>query len=301
MSTSPKQLVASLRKSFGEDAAMLMGDEGTGVRSVCPTGIRVLDHHIIGVGGLPYGRIVEMYGNESSGKTTMMNKMLAGCQADGGIAVLVETEHSYDPAWARLHGVNTDDLVLLQPDYLDGDDGVLAVIEKVIERVSDRPVLVALDSVASTPTKAEVTDGVTGDLKIGEPARAWSKAMRILVGKLKGKDACLLLVNQTRTKIGVLYGNPETTPGGNAIKFYASVRLSVLHGSKIDSGGGREMTVMSTKNKVAPPYRKAKLRLDFDKGFNDKWATLNLAKDLKLIENKSQDEAAAIKALGWEQ
>jgi recombination protein RecA len=295
---APARVVAALRKKFGDDAAMLMGESGTGITEVCPTGMAVLDRWVLGVGGLPYGRIVEVSGSESSGKTTLMNKMLAGVQRDGGVAILCETEHSYDPAWAKLHGVGVADLVLLQPNHLDGEKGALAQFEAAIGR--HKKVLIAMDSVAATMTKAEYEDGITGGAAMAEAARAWSRGMRILAPAIARNQAILLLVNQTRAVIGKMYGPSETTPGGNAIKFYASIRLSVYHGKRIDGGAGRFIGVQAQKNKVAPPFRKAQFKLDFASGFDDRWAILDHAKEMGCIEAKCHSLKEAIKGLHWE-
>lgn len=235
----------------------------------------------------------------NSGKTTMMNTFLAGVQRDNGIAVLCETEHSYDPAWAKSLGVDVDNLVLLQPNYLDGEDGALAQFENVITRSGDRPVLIALDSVAATPTQREFKDGVSGDAAMCEAARCWSKGLRTLAATVAKHGAILLLVNQIRAKPGVMYGPTETTPGGNAIKFYASVRLAVHHGKKVEGGDGRYMGVTAVKNKICPPYRKAQLRLDNDGGFNERWAVMNHAKEMGCVASSCRSYKEAVAALDW--
>lgn len=294
---APGRVVAALRKKFGDDAAMLMGEAGTGVREVCPTGMAVLDRWVLGVGGLPYGRIFEVFGAESAGKSTIMNKILAGAQRDGGVAILCETEHSYDPAWAKLHGVQIDDLVLLQPNYLDGEMGALAQFEAAIGR--HKKVVIALDSVAATQTKIEYEEGITGGAAMAELARAWSRGMRILAPVIARAQAILVLVNQTRAVIGKMYGPTETTPGGNAIKFHASVRLSVYHGKRADGGTARFLGVQAMKNKVAPPFRKAQFKLDFASGFDEPWSILDHAKEMGCVEAKCHDVDEAVEALHW--
>lgn len=296
---TPAMLVAGLRKSFGQEAAMRLGESNLGVKSVSPTGSEVLDRHVLGVGGLPRGRIIELYGGESAGKTTLMNRMIASAQADGALGILCETEHSYDPEWAKFCGVNTDDIVLLQPNYLDGKDGAVGLIAGVLDKIGDQPALIAYDSVAATQSLREFKEGITGDTAMCEAARTWSEAMRILSPKLATSNATLLLINQVRDKPGVMYGPTETTPGGRAIKFYASVRLAVSHGKKTPEGNGRFMNVIAMKNKVAPPYRKVTLRLDFDTGFNERWSILNHAKEMGCIDNKCRSLKDAVSALGW--
>lgn len=455
-------LAADLCKTFKDDAiAMTLAASNAGVRGVFPTGITPLDRHVLGCGGLPFGRIVELFGNEGSGKTSIMNAALAGAQRMGAKAVLFEVEHSYQPDWAARLGVNIkeDGLVLAQPDHMDGDSGMFAQMERILSRVNC-PVLMAVDSVAACITKKEFEEGPSGAPGMGEQSRAWSKALRGFVNLL-GKHphgATMLLLNQVRTKIGVLYGNPEclhgdthinvvggrsltvreivegdikadvwawdelaerfvcapitarlrkgeakpgelvtitapgaelrggclsltttvthpfltdvgwkqardlrvgdllltryrqcplyvpltsivpassrkyrdarlfdlsvagpenymagnmdgglvvhnTTPGGLAIKFYASIRLKVNHG-KSDGADGRFMGVMSMKNKVAPPYRKAELRLKYETGFDDRYAILHHAKEVGCIaagvKESGKSLREAIKNLGWE-
>lgn len=295
---SPKALVTALQSKFGDESAMIMGDAGTGVKSVCPTGIAVLDRWTLGVGGAPYGRIIEISGGESSGKTTLMNKLLAGVQNDGGTAVLAEVEHTYDPAWAKLHGVDVDKLVLMQPDYLDGEGGTLVQFEYLIEN-SKGPILIALDSVAASQSKREFEEGLIGDPGMAELARAWSQGLRRLNPIIARRQAILVLVNQTRSNVGVMYGPKTTTPGGNAIKFYASVRLSVGHGQKVDNGLGRLMSVLAVKNKVAVPYRSCNLKMIYSKGFDERWNIMNHAKDRKVVPDSCRSYKDAIAALGW--
>jgi recombination protein RecA len=295
---TPERLLSDLRKKFGEDSALLMGaGGGSGVREVCPTGNPVLDRWVIGVGGMPYGRIMEMFGAENSGKTTLMNRMLAGVQRDGGIAVLCETEHKYDPTWAELHGVVLEQLVLLQPPHLEA---ATEQFEAIIDKAEGKRILIALDSVAATPCKKEVEEGVSGTPGIGEAARVWSRSLRILSSKINKHQVAIVLVNQVRTKIGVMYGDPTTTPSGNAIKHYASLRLAVNHGKGIDGHAGRYINVTMLKNQLAPPFRKAALRLDFAKGFNIRWEVLNHAKELGMVPAKCQSFKDAANALGWQ-
>jgi recombination protein RecA len=301
---TPKMLVAGLRAKYGPEAAMLMGETGTGVKGVCPTGLAVLDRYVLGIGGLPYGRTIEVFGMESSGKTTLADRILAGVQRDGGIAALVETEQSYDPQWAKLHGVDVDNLILAQPNYLDGDGGVLQQIESLVTRSSkSRPIAVVLDSVAATPTKREFDEGITGDVAVAEAARAWSTGLRTLNQVVSRHNALLILVNQTRSKIGVMFGNPETTPGGNAIKFYSSIRLSCFPGKKVEGYDGRHFYVTAVKNKLCPPYRKAIMRMSYTDGFDEMWNIINYAKDVGCIEKSAKVNRASLveacKNLSW--
>jgi recombination protein RecA len=306
---TPKQVVAGIRKKHGDDSAMLMGGTGTGVKAVCPTGIGVIDNWVVGIGGLPYGRIIEVYGAESSGKTTIADVIMAGCQRDNGIAALLETEQSFDPAWAKIHGVDIDNLVFCQPNYLsagkkDDGGGALQQIESIVERSSaSRPIVVVLDSVAATCTQGEYDDGLSGHAAMAEQARDWSAGLRTLNKVISKHQAMLVLVNQVRAKPGVMFGPTETTTGGNAIKFYSSIRLQCSHGKQIEGGNGRYMRIKAMKNKLCPPYRGAELRLDYATGFNETWNTLNYAKEVGCVEKSTRlgrkGYIEACEALGW--
>jgi len=300
--TPEAKLVADLNKEIGDEAAMLMGIDGAAaIKAVCPTGLTVLDRWILGVGGVPYGRIVEVFGMESAGKSTLMNRMLAGVQRDGGVAMLIETEQKYDPTWARLHGVDVDRLVLAQPRCLEE---ALREIELVVDRADKVPHLVALDSVAATPTRVEVEKGEIGEPAMAMQARVWSDALKKLIWKIGQSQAIVLLLNQVRSKPGVMYGPTETTPCGNAIKFYASTRLQVSHGKSVAEGNektGRYLTISAMKNNFCPPYRKGKFRLDFAEGFDDDWSILEHAKEMGIVTDKCRSVKEARQGLSWDE
>jgi recombination protein RecA len=300
--TTPGKLVEALRKDFGETSAMLLAEGSLSkITNVVPTGLTVLDKHVLGVGGLPYGRLIEMFGDNGVGKTSILCCMMAGVQRDDGIAVLIDTENKFDPEWAKLHGVKVDDVVLLQPTTLEQ---VVAQMDAILGKGGDQPLLIALDSVAATPTEKEMENGAGGDVTVAEAARVWSRSLRVLSSKLAKRQAVLVLINQIRLKIGVLYGNPETTPGGLGIRFYATIRLSVSHGKSVKDGNeavGKYMTVTALKNQVCPPFRKARLRLNFTTGFDDDWSILDHAKEQKLVPDTCRSVKDARKALGWEE
>lgn len=296
------QIVAALRKKFGEETAQLASGGGSGVRAVCPTGLTVLDRWVLGIGGIPWGRIIEISGAESSGKTTLANMLMAAAQRDGALAHLFEVEHTWEPAWGAKMGIDLDELGLSQPSYLDGEDGALAEMEVILDKVKGkRSALLVLDSVASTNTKAEFDQGLLGEPAMAEQARVWSFCLRKLNKLLSETQSTLVLLNQVRAKPGVMYGAKETTPGGNAIKFYASVRLKTNHGEKLDNGLGRIVGVTALKNKVAPPFRHADFKLSFGEGFNDEWSILNYAKENGCVEKGCRSLDEALIALGWKE
>ena len=299
MAKTPEEILANkLVKKQGEGSVVLLS-QGTysRVAEVCPSGIMTLDNHVIGVGGMPYGRIMEMFGLEGSGKTTLLDRFLAGCQKDDGIAILTDAENKFDEDWAKLHGVDADKLLVQQPAYLEQ---WLEWTENAIkDKPASRPMLVGLDSVAALPTEREVNQGLAGEAAIAEAARIWSNAMKLLPQLVSRHRVAIILLNQVRYKIGVMYGNPETTPGGNAIKAYASIRLSVMHGKQTEDKLGRYMTVNAVKNQHARPYNKALLKLSFTEGFNDRWSTLEHAKDVGCVEGKCRSWKEAMAALGW--
>lgn len=301
---APSKVVSDLRKlkegkEFRFPTLGLLGDGArVRVRYVTPTGLSPLDHYVLGVGGIPAGRMVEISGPESAGKDTLMDRILAGAQREGSLAALIENEHKWDMDWARLHGVDTENLIL---DSLCLEDSH-GLIEELIKRSSEeRRSVIVLNSVAATPTRKEIDDGATGELAIGEQARLWSRFCRTVVGGglLARHHATLVVTNQIRMKIGVMYGNPETTPGGNAIKHYAQVRLAVGHGKFEDGKGARQMKVTAVKNQAVPPFRSCQLRLSFTQGFDDRWAVLTHAKDKKVIPINSRSYSEALAALKW--
>lgn len=291
--------------------AWLLGSNTTRgkVEEVIPIGIGSIDHHILGVGGWAVGRASEVYSPEGTGKTSLMLKSLAGAQVEGGVAILAETEAALDPTWASdVHDVDIDRLVLIEPEYLDGEGGAVDLIMQAVEAIPSGvgPNLVALDSVAATPTKKEIEEGLTGKDKVAERAKHLSKACRMFAAMLKKHRVHLMFVNQVRDNIGVMFGDQYTTPGGHAVKFLASVRIQMLGGTAYKGTGarsgehlGKDVLVIAAKNKLYPPWRKARVRLDYATGWDDDWSTLWLAKEKELVGARSRNVYEARTKLGW--
>jgi recombination protein RecA len=266
---------AQIEKQFGKGSIMRMGDNLTKMSiDVIPSGSIVLDE-AIGVGGYPRGRIIEIYGPESSGKTTLALHAVAEAQKMGGIAAFVDAEHALDPAYAKNLGVNVDDLWVSQPD---SGEQALEIVEQLTR--SGAVDIIVVDSVAALTPEAEI-DGEMGDAHVGLQARLMSQALRKLTSVISKSNACLIFINQTRMKIGISYGNPETTTGGNALKFYATMRLEVRKGETImksaDEILGSKMNVKVVKNKVAPPFKKVELEITYGKGVSASASLLDAA------------------------
>jgi len=293
-------IVAALRSAYGVETASLMTDcSSTDVTEVCPTGMEVFDRWVCGVGGIPYGRVIEIFGKESSGKTTLVNKILAGAQHDGAAVGLVDVEQTWNSEWALLHGVDLSQLFFVgDAEYLDGKAGMLAKIETIASKSWGVPVVLAIDSVAGLKSEREDEEGIGGKGGMAEAAREWSRGLRILNPLLKKNRVLLVLVNQVREKPGVMFGPTATTPGGNAIKHYASLRFNVYHGKQFE--GGRFMGVQAVKSKVCPPYRKASFKLFYDSGFDDNWSVLDHAKDIGCVAKGCRSVQEARQCLGWD-
>lgn len=273
-------VMADIEKAFGKGSIMKMGDKTDIQVESTSTGSIQLDN-ALGIGGLPKGRIIEIYGPESSGKTTLTLHAIAEAQKKGMLCAFIDAEHALDPAYAKKLGVNIDDLLISQPDT--GEQG-LEILDKLIS--SGVVNFIVVDSVAALTPKAEI-EGEMGDSHVGLQARMMSQALRKITGNVKKLDCTVVFINQIRMKIGVMFGNPETTTGGNALKFYASVRLDVRKGTALKDGEtvvGNETTVKVVKNKVAPPFRVAKFDILYGQGINKQGEIIELGTTLKILE-----------------
>ncbi|WP_019217481.1 recombinase RecA [Legionella tunisiensis] len=273
--------LAQIERQFGKGSVMRMGDNNA-VRDIeaISTGSLGLDI-ALGIGGLPKGRVVEIYGPESSGKTTLTLQVIAECQKKGGTAAFVDAEHALDPSYAAKLGVNVDELLVSQPDT---GEQALEITDMLVRSAAVDVIIV--DSVAALTPKAEI-EGEMGDTHVGLQARLMSQALRKLTANIKRSNTLVIFINQIRMKIGVMFGNPETTTGGNALKFYASVRLDIRRVGSIKKGDevlGSETRVKVVKNKVAPPFKTTDFDILYNEGISRESEIINLGSQLGLIE-----------------
>lgn len=275
--------IQQIAKDYGDGAIMRLGQPGAKGISVIPTGNLLIDR-ALGVGGFPKGRIIEVYGPESSGKTTLTLSVIAQAQKRGGLAAFIDVEHALDPIYARKLGVNLEDLLVSQPS--SGEEA-LRICETLVR--SNALDVVVLDSVAALVTKGEL-EGEIGDSVVGSQARLMSAAMRKLTAFISKADTCVIFTNQIREKIGVMFGSPETTPGGKALKFYSSVRVDIrrIGAIKLSDGTvtGNRTRIKVVKNKVAPPFTEAEFDIMYSEGISNTGSLLDLALEQNIIEKR---------------
>ena len=274
------QVLADIEKQFGKGAIMKLGEKGVRNVDVVSSGSLMLDR-ALGVGGYPKGRIIEIFGPESSGKTTIALHAIAEVQKTGGRAAFIDAEHALDPVYAKKLGVDTDELLLSQPDT---GEQALEIVEALVR--SEAMSIIVIDSVAALVPQAEI-EGEMGDSHVGLQARLMSQALRKLGGIINKTNTICIFINQLREKVGVMFGNPETTPGGRALKFYSTVRLDVRRGEQIKVNGdvlGNKTIIKVVKNKVAPPFKTAEVEIMYGEGISKMGEVIDLATNIGIVD-----------------
>ena len=277
-------VLAQIQKEFGEGAIMRLGNEGAVSKIACISTSALTLDMALGIGGVPRGRVVEVFGPESSGKTTLVLHIIAEAQKNGGMCAFIDTEHALDPGYARKIGVDIDNLLVSQPD--SGEEALIIADQLIRSNSLD---VIVIDSVAALAPRAEL-EGQIGDSHVGLQARLMSQAMRKMTGILDKSKTCCIFTNQIREKIGVMFGNPETTPGGRALKFYSSVRLDIRRIAAIKTGDGKVVgnrtRVKVVKNKVSPPFTEGEFDILYAEGISREGAVIDAANDLGLLDKR---------------
>ena len=275
-----EQVLADIEKQFGKGAIMKLGEKGVTNIDVVSSGSIMLDN-ALGVGGYPKGRIIEIFGPESNGKTTIALHAIAEVQKTGGRAAFIDAEHALDPVYAKKLGVDTDNLLLSQPDT---GEQALEIVEALVR--SGAMSIIVIDSVAALVPQAEI-EGEMGDSHVGLQARLMSQALRKLGGVINKTNTICIFINQLREKVGIMFGNPETTPGGRALKFYSSIRLDVRRGEQIKVNGesfGNKTVIKVVKNKVAPPFKTAEVEIMYGEGVSKTGEVIDMAVNLGIVD-----------------